>query len=629
MKKYTSFEHYLEEKYYVDIQKAISGLLTKRGRNTGFYSHTLLDSSYLQVISVSVKSVSFNSTGGNRVLFHAAVKADVVLKGLGNRDYNADSKNLWYTVSFTGFLSNGLHMVTVIGVTEYSPEIFDKGTTLSKYLVPYLYSEDLEEEAEKFLQKYYRPALKEPMPILLDGLLLNMGLELYTAPLPNNIFGKIYFAEAVVDVFEGDGVVSRKIESGTILLNPDIPFIRSPGAFNNAIVHECVHWDRHGKFFELQKLLNDGSNALTCEIVEQSDQADIGIGEALMWMEWQANALAPRILMPLVPARLKAEELVMQAMNNFNTDRVIDVMEPVIEGMAAFFGVSKQAAKIRMYDIGYEEAAGTFIYLDGRYIKPYSFKKGAIGPKQTFSISIRDALGESFFRPELRKSKEQGLYLFVDSHFCINHPKYITYDNCGKPCLTDYARYHMDECCLVFDLSLDSPANSYQREFFLECVLCRDFNSDIVFVANYTHSKQNQTVEERAKAMQVYNREIAGVLTALPNNFPDALVKLMSWRGITVERLAETSAISPKTIQRLRNQTDYNTTLETVIAICIGLNLPPVLSQALIEKSGYMLKNTETHLTYRFLLDGCYSYSIFECNEMLASLKISPLGEKY
>ena len=95
------------------------------------------------------------------------------------------------------------------------------------------------------------------MPIPLDELMFNMGLELYEAPLPDNIFGKTYFAEATVDVFNEDGeVVPQNIDPGTILLNPNIFFMRNIGSRNNTVVHECVHWDRHDKFFELQKLLN-------------------------------------------------------------------------------------------------------------------------------------------------------------------------------------------------------------------------------------------------------------------------------------------------------------------------------------------------------------------------------------
>lgn len=36
MKQYASFEKYLEDKYYNDIHRAITGLIFKRGRNNGF-----------------------------------------------------------------------------------------------------------------------------------------------------------------------------------------------------------------------------------------------------------------------------------------------------------------------------------------------------------------------------------------------------------------------------------------------------------------------------------------------------------------------------------------------------------------------------------------------------------------
>lgn len=63
-------------------------------------------------------------------------------------------------------------------------------------------------------------------------------------------------------------------------------------------------------------------------------------------------------------------------------------MEPVIDALATFFCVSRTAAKIRMIDAGYEEAIGTFTYIDGRYVKPHMFKKGALR-NQTLSISAR------------------------------------------------------------------------------------------------------------------------------------------------------------------------------------------------------------------------------------------------
>lgn len=44
-----------------------------------------------------------------------------------------------------------------------------------------------------------------------------------------------------------------------------------------------------------------------------------------------------------------------------------------------------------MIDAGYEEAIGTFTYIDGRYVKPHRFKKGALERNQTFSIGAEDA----------------------------------------------------------------------------------------------------------------------------------------------------------------------------------------------------------------------------------------------
>lgn len=75
----------------------------------------------------------FHSTDGNRIIFNAAVEADVILKGMGKRDYDTDMNNHLYTVSFTGYLSDGLNMVTITNVDDYSADKFDKNTTLDSH----------------------------------------------------------------------------------------------------------------------------------------------------------------------------------------------------------------------------------------------------------------------------------------------------------------------------------------------------------------------------------------------------------------------------------------------------------------------------------------------------------------
>lgn len=103
--------------------------------------------------------------------------------------------------------------------------------------------------------------------------------------------------------------------------------------------------------------------------------------------------------------------------------------------MAEFFCVSNLAAKIRMIDAGYEEAIGIFTYIDGHYVKPHRFKKGVLEKNQTFSIDALEAAIQSIIHPEIRN----GNYLYIDSHFVLNHPKYVTVNLLGETVLTRYA----------------------------------------------------------------------------------------------------------------------------------------------------------------------------------------------
>ncbi|MDA4679026.1 hypothetical protein NY593_20750, partial [Enterobacter asburiae] len=79
----------------------------------------------------------------------------------------------------------------------------------------------------------------------------------------------------------------------------------------------------------------------------------------------------------------------------------------------------------RMVELGYDEAAGTFIYLDGRYVKPHSFTRGSLALNQTFSIGEQDAAVERLLNREFQELTANGDYVYVDSHFVYNTPLYV------------------------------------------------------------------------------------------------------------------------------------------------------------------------------------------------------------
>ncbi len=195
--------------------------------------------------------------------------------------------------------------------------------------------------------------------------------------------------------------ISTHINAKTIVVDPQMYLLRNLGSVNNTIIHECVHWVKHRKVFLLEKLYNAEASSISCEVV--GGAASAVAHSATEQMEKQANQLTPRIQMPAELFKVKAKEYIARFMRESNASHENEVMEQVITALETAFGVSKQAAKIRLVELGFDAAIGTYTYLDGHYVKPYTFRKGALKVNQTFSISAQDAAVERFINQDLRK----------------------------------------------------------------------------------------------------------------------------------------------------------------------------------------------------------------------------------
>ena len=57
---------------------------------------------------------------------------------------------------------------------------------------------------------------------------------------------------------------------------------------------------------------------------------------ALQWMEWQANALAPKILMPAEMTKRKIEELLIRYHVEFSRLNEADIMQMVLTELSDF-----------------------------------------------------------------------------------------------------------------------------------------------------------------------------------------------------------------------------------------------------------------------------------------------------
>jgi len=121
--------------------------------------------------------------------------------------------------------------------------------------------------------------------------------------------------------------------------------------------------------------------------------------------------------------------------------------------------------------------------------------------------------------------------------------------------------------------------------------------------------------------------EIAGILRRLPSAFPEALTELMGWRGVSSEALAKKALYSKSTINRLRYEIDYVSSLDTIVAICIGLRLPPALFMFLIQRAGYIFNGSTRHGIIQQLLLQVYVFGmdIYQFNDALTAYGVAPL----
>ena len=65
-------------------------------------------------------------------------------------------------------------------------------------------------------------------------------------------------------------------------------------------------------------------------------------------------------------------------------------LETVIDELAHYYGVSRQAAKTRMRQLGYNNVDGVYTYVNGHYIPQFSFDPASLGRNQTYTISATD-----------------------------------------------------------------------------------------------------------------------------------------------------------------------------------------------------------------------------------------------
>jgi len=230
---------------------------------------------------------------------------------------------------------------------------------LTKNLVPYISKNQFDDVATEFLHKYCPEALLSPMPVPIESIArdkMKLTVEHVSITEDFSVYGQIFFTDGIAAIYmkDTDEYVRKEVKKGTVFIDEDVFFLRNMGCVRNTLAHECLHWFKHKLYHNLQNLYrNELAVASRCPTEEKSEAFNKEWTEE-DWMEWQANGIAPKILMPRDMFRAKAEDLFAESPKlRIVGNREVLINEWIVINIADYFKVSKQSAEIRLKELGY------------------------------------------------------------------------------------------------------------------------------------------------------------------------------------------------------------------------------------------------------------------------------------
>lgn len=556
MESYKSFNEYLEKNYLKEFKERFYGIGKK-------------------VSEVKVKKVQFLKSEIENVEFSAELFGD-------------DTDLI---VFMKGSFSKGFEIVD---------ECMDNNNIYSSMLVPIIKKEEMEKYATRFLEEFFPLALIEPTKINVNEVLKEKGINVYYAPLEDDVFGEFYFASNDVEVYEdptldkSSKTITKHIDKGTILINLDKAIERVEGFYRNTMIHEAVHWFYHRNYFELACLLGNNYDYIECYRNENNVKKKV---KEISWMEWQARTLTPKILMPCEMAKKKYYEILDEANLIFDSNDEIKKLEYVLNEFKEFFGVSTFSARIRLLELGIYEIEGINNFIDDRYVSSYVFRQNVLLKNQTFCISkkhLNELRKKDMF---IKYALDTKKIVYTNSMLVINDEKYFDSKN---NLITNYALNNASECCFIFNIRPNFVTDDYQ-DYEKTLYSSKKFeNFDVSIEQKYAYNIFKSTLEGN-EHFEKHKKE-------LPDSFGKTLryhFKKAKENNLfrNLAELEDASDVSERAIRDYILE-KYVPKRDVVIKLCLALRLSTKYFLDMLEKSdniiNYNYEDNSFFLTIAF-----------------------------
>lgn len=500
----------------------------------------------------------------------------------------------------------------VIEIVEYEKPIIKIYTLDSQSLLPYIPNDKYDELANEIINHYFT---KTELCNYIDAKTLakrmKLNIQYHKLSSDGKVFGLTCFKDCNIYVYDNNIKKEINVQRGTIIVDREI--LSEYGGFsseNFTIIHECVHWYVHRKYFffeyNLSKYVSCRDDGIISTIETYNDD--------YVKMEYQANGISARILLPYIKIKNDFNNLydLLSVTNNKRQAYI-----KCIDSISNKSHVSREAVKIRLKEIGYK-VEGIYEFVDGKYLKPYLHDNN-YDFDESYSITELELLKLLLLNEKFSIFSKNNNLVFVDNHLCINNKKYITpnYE------LTDYALDHINECCVLFKYKtlnkkkcntgkyLLFRANSKGREFFVE-----EFKSPVTIIHNDDVSIIKEYEKSKVLLERIYNMDIQSAL----RECREAL-------QISQRQLADYSNYSEQTIKNIETKPNRDISIENILRLSLGMKLSKDVIYRLLEIGNHSLLNEMSQLDalYRYILDYMSRDSVERIDKFLMKYNQKPL----
>lgn len=496
---------------------------------------------------------------------------------------------------------------------------------LSRYLVPYSTNRRVDEIAEEILKEFCLEALTDPQKRNAELLARWLGLTIVYHPIYEHkgVDSIVFFKEDYLSVGEDRYEKTEKgkkkhikapcgndilIPANTIVINTN-RIRREHSSYN--IYHECYHFQEHYLFYALQELAsNDFRQVPTIEKIIDKDKEE---KDSIYFLEKQASRGGMGLMLPATHTRW----MILDECSKVDTyDHPGVLYETAGTAMRKKLFLPDFRIRMRMIQLGHIDAKGSLNYIGKDKIEPFSFDHDAWRDNDhTFIIDGYLVTMLKKKNKDFRELMESGKYVYADGHVVRNLPEFVRKDEKQNGLfLTDWAKKHVDRCCLRFVqkyVQKNVGRYVYGRLYYDSDYVkqCEFYLSDIV----------NEKQINLPDAQYEYEKDF-------PGTFKEAFEKLMHKNHETQETMADKLGTTRRSLREWLKDPERKISADFIITVSQMWKVPAFISSLLFESAGIRLNRKDPrHRALEHIRTVMWDQGIDEANRFLRENNMEPL----